>query len=387
MEDQIKAAQLKEHENNARVQHYMDLQCPHHEEGNDVGNEVDSLPNWQWDELDPKMEFPMLMGAKAIQRGVRAVCGTVERNLPPSPWHRLAPTPWTHPISTSWPKAKRIVSELSLRKEVGDGITLYYKYMRFLEGLFFSVSLMAIPYLILIATGGDTSLAGATTVIFDVGLVMFSLGNTPLYNETYFEKQKLDEENPLASFKDYRPIMIGYYDSCISLFILVGSLRLYWLLKMSKAEYGQNAVHMRPESSIEIRHVNPDVTVDDLREFAEEFKHLGSVAPDGIVIHYKCRSLLTDLKFQGAKLASYDQVRLAIASLEQWLEKAMKEIQFTANSAQAAVMTLGGLNVEPKNSLAKTVCKETLARKVTQSGADRPHSLVPRTLEEAGRGR
>ena len=153
-----------------------------------------TYPNWEWNDLDPAMEFKLIFVPRVIQRVWSQFVSATSRFVPTSLNGKHVE-----------PAVKQIVTEHAMRAATGDEATLFYKVMKYLQLLFFVVAILSIPYIVLVSVGGDFSLAGATTVVFDVGLVVFSLGNIALVNATAAE-QLYDETGqnvaePLGAYR------------------------------------------------------------------------------------------------------------------------------------------------------------------------------------------
>ena len=89
----------------------------------------------------------------------------------------------------------------------------------------------------------------------------------------------------------------------LSIIILLASIRLYLLVKTTRDKWQQDRFTQLSGSSMMIRHLRPDVTHEDVLAFAESCAGLGSVAPNGVVIHYHCRALLLELATMGRKVS------------------------------------------------------------------------------------
>ena len=55
-----------------RVEHFIHLQCPHHKERAEDG----TYSNWEWDELDPAMEYKFVVLPRVLRDFASRWCGT-----------------------------------------------------------------------------------------------------------------------------------------------------------------------------------------------------------------------------------------------------------------------------------------------------------------------
>mmetsp|Transcript_87823 Transcript_87823/g.250141 ORF Transcript_87823/g.250141 Transcript_87823/m.250141 type:complete len:1052 (+) Transcript_87823:549-3704(+) len=315
----------------------MEKQLPHHPHAE--GDEEELL--WQWDEFDPNMNYKVFVVPHFIKRCISSVEEEEKKCC-------------AKPHTT---KSGKVITEQDLVDNFGAEVTLYYKYLKFLERLSAYLCIPGLLMCINFMVGGQLSLAGATTVIFDAGLVMFGMGNVALVEGTGLTEvmdangtmswsavNGTAAENKDIFTKHFRLYVVGYLDAVICLVIMMLAVRLHWLQNMSLAKYQEDSVEV---SSFEIQldQLDHDVTAEQVADFVKDY---GAVAEDGIVMHYRCRDVLNQMFAMGIKLEHYDSVKLMIESLEDALKYAMAEVEHTVATTQQALnsatsMATGGL--------------------------------------------
>ena len=121
----------------------------------------------------------------------------------------------------------------------GSEVTLYYKYLKFLERTSLYLCVPGFVLCLIYCFGGQLSLAGATTIIFDAGLVMFGMGNVALVegsgltwssNTSSWSSAVNSTETTDTSFtKEFRLFVVGWVDAITCFVFIILVFRLHWL--------------------------------------------------------------------------------------------------------------------------------------------------------------
>ena len=99
-----------------------------------------TYPNWEWNDLDPAMEFKLIFVPRVIQRVWSQFVSATSRFVPTSLNGKHVE-----------PAVKQIVTEHAMRAATGDEATLFYKVMKYLQLLFFVVAILSIPLVAMVS--------------------------------------------------------------------------------------------------------------------------------------------------------------------------------------------------------------------------------------------